>query len=665
MLAILKALFTQFNHYGLDYRDSPVGSAELIKLRHTVLKNIKNLHSELDGDNIDKRFINSLDNFVKTHDTSFDIDTLSSYFEREDLPVKKGGKAPDRLHKAWDKIRKDLKRICEDEAFSLFNPYVHIFQQALAAFETIATKEDVLFLEELNRKASQLFKQGDISVGELYYRLATRFRHYLLDEFQDTSRLQWKNIEPMASEALASGGSLFYVGDKKQAIYDFRGGDVELFDEIRTGLKDYNVQLETLTKNWRSQKEVVEFNNAVFSAENLRGFISRKEAFEAEKKKKGQVVFSEEDLTVVEQAFGNSLQTCKNENTGGYVKVEHLDVDKKDERDEALRERIVPLIKDLSRRFTLSDIAILTRNNKEVERVTGWLLAENIFVESERTSNVRENPVIQEIVSLLKFLNSPIDNLSFAQFLLGESFRKANGDMFPSPKGTGTCPQNMHDFLFSIRPRIKGEKDFYIYMAFREQYPEQWQGLFEEFFKNVGLYPMYEMTVSIYNRFQLLKNFPEYQGFLMRFLELIKREEEDHSDIASFLEYFDELEGDDLFVHVTDTEAVKVLTVHKSKGLEFPVVILPFLGMNVQVGEGAGDNQQSYVLQKEADSVRLLRLKSKYYNYSDELYAIYAREYKKNFLSELNNIYVALTRPQYELYVFLSNKVGQHHNPAR
>jgi len=219
--------------------------------------------------------------------------------------------------------------------------------------------------------------------------------------------------------------------------------------------------------------------------------------------------------------------------------------------------------------------------------------------------------------------------------------------------------------LFELRPRLSGEKDFYIYRSFREAHPDIWETRLDEFFKNVGLYPLYELTTSIVHRLKVLEHFPDQQGFIMRLLELIKEQEEETSDIASFLEVFDALESEDLYVQVSGSDAIKVQTVHKSKGLEFPVVIIPFLGMDVKVGSGGNLGQQSYLTDVQDGKMELLRIKDKYLNFSEPLKEIYHREYVAALLSELNNIYVALTRAAQELHVFVPSKAGQSFNLAQ
>ncbi|OGX27283.1 MAG: hypothetical protein A3D10_08645 [Omnitrophica WOR_2 bacterium RIFCSPHIGHO2_02_FULL_48_11] len=653
ILATLGNLFMQNNHYGRKFRESPFAPEDLIKKKRKILEQMKELRDIL-PEGAHKGFVTSLDKFLVNNVISFDVDTVSDYFAREEVPVRKDTDVPRKADNVWGSIRKNLQELCAAEAASVFNPYIQIFDRAMDQFYALTSKDDVLFLEQLNKRAGELFDEDHVTVEELYYRLATRFHHYLIDEFQDTSRLQWHNLEMMAEEALSTGGTLFYVGDKKQAIYSFRGGDVRLFDAIKERFSSFNVQVDYLANNWRSQKAIVEFNNHIFAGENLKRFIALKEQHEDEKNSRKTVFFSEADLQEVAGIFSNSQQTQQAKNDKGYVRVEYIDIDKKEERDAVMRTKLVTLVKDLRRRFAYRDITVLTRGNKEIEQLTAWFLEEGIPVESERTLNIQENKIILELMALLKFLDSPINNVSFANFILGDIFAAA----------TGLKTEELHHFVFSLRERLRNEKDLYLYTEFRRQHAELWDNLLDGFFKNVGLYPLYELVISVYNKFACLQNFPGSQGFFMHFLELIKKHEEDHNDIESFLKHFENLSGDDLYVHIADSDALKLFTIHKSKGLEFPVVILPFLGMDIQVGMSS-ENQQSYVLREDREAMELLRLKEKYYLFSDELYQLRRQEYKKAFLSELNNVYVALTRPQYELYAFIPKKVGQALNVVK
>ncbi|MCA9398711.1 MAG: UvrD-helicase domain-containing protein, partial [Candidatus Omnitrophica bacterium] len=417
ILSIISMLFSQNSSYGDDFVASVINSREIIKKKSIILADIKSLKEEL-PEGTDTRFLKSLEKFLKDHEKSFDVDSLSDYFARESVPVKKNTEVSNNLRGLWDKIRRGICQLCEQESASLFNPYLAIYQQTLNIFYQTASRDDVLFLNELNKRAAALFDEEQVTVEELYYRLATRFHHYLIDEFQDTSYLQWYNLRAMVEEGLSSGGSLFYVGDKKQAIYGFRGGEAALFEDVKAAFDAFNVKTEYLTKNWRSHKEIVDFNNMVFDMDNLRRFIEEKQNYEEQKKKKNPVVFHETDYGELGNVFGSARQSHREEYSKGYVRMEYVDIEKKAERDDYLRGKIIQLIKELKDRFHYKDIAILTRGNKEIEEITGWLLQENIQVDSERTSNVKENHLIVEIVSFLRFLSSPIDNVAFVDFIL-------------------------------------------------------------------------------------------------------------------------------------------------------------------------------------------------------------------------------------------------------
>lgn len=617
ILLMLANLFSKSNRYSGIFMPSRVNVGDLIKLKKDILTLMRRLQDGL-PEGTHQGFLKNLSEFISRNSETFDIDKIPGRFKNEELPLNKNARPAERMQGVWDKIRQALAKLCEVESAVVYNYYIDIFNLALADLNALSAKEDILFLETLNKKAAGLFDREALSLPELYYRLATRFRHFLIDEFQDTSRLQWENIFLMVEEALSSAGSLFYVGDRKQAIYRFRGGEVSLIDSVRERFSGYNLREEVLTTNFRSSKEIVDFNNKVFSGDNLSRFLKD---------------FTPAESSEIISIFKEAVQSHNRINSGGYVEIEALDYKNKQERDELVKEKLFGLLGELRQRYSLKDIAILVRKNSEAELVSGWLLQEAIPVESELTLNIKQNPYIKELVSFLKFLNSPIDNLSFASFLLGEIFCSASG----------LKQEQLRDFIFQARNKDEA-KAAYLYRAFRLEFGGIWDELIEEFFKNVGFLPLYELVLTIFSKFEVLDRFSGYQAFFMRFLELIKEQEEKASDISSFLEFFDNARDEDLYVKITESNAVRVLTIHKSKGLEFPVVIVPFLeidarpGFNVVLDSGSGLN--------------LLYLKKVYGEFSVPLREIYREEYFRSFVDELNSIYVAFTRPKDELYIF-------------
>lgn len=637
ILAVITSLYSENNKHSSSLIRGSIETEDLILDKKSILKDMKELKDNL-PDGVHKAFASSLQRFFEQPKENFDIDELSDFFKREDIPVRKGAEAAEGIKAIWDKIRISLRELCEKEAYSMFNCYVDIFNAVLGDLKAISAKDDVLFLESLNKEASFLFNEKSLSLPELYCRLAGRFKHFLLDEFQDTSFLQWENIFPMAQEALAINGSLFYVGDKKQAIYRFRGGEASLIGSVKARFSGGNTILETLNKNYRSLREIVEFNNMVFSEGNLISFLARKE----EAGKSG-LEFTAADRDEVISIFKDAGQTCREDKAGGYVKTEFIDAKTKQERDELVRSRVITLIGDLRNRFALKEIAVLARKNDEAELLTSWLLEEGIAVESEKTLDIRQNPYIKELVSLLKFLNSPIDNLSFASFILGDIFIKASG----------VKEEDIRDFLFKLR----GKKESgYLYKEFRRQFPAVWDALIEDFFKTMGFVPLYELVIGIFSKFNVLAGYSSYQGIFMRFLELIREQEEEGFNIASFLEFFDKAKQEDLYVNARDNDSVKIVTIHKSKGLEFEAVIIPFLEMNVKVGPKlpVADN----------DGLKLMYLKKKHIDFSPALSEIYRQEYLKAFVDELNSVYVAFTRAKEELYIFIPRKADKGVNLA-
>ncbi len=654
LLKVMSTLFNRYNTYQKPFLSHRFDE-DLLAKKRKIYGMIEQLNQQCPPQT-PKVFLKHLQSFLSAREGGFDVDDLSSVtWEREEFPVNKGGEVSGELQVRWGKLRAEIQELCWMESQSMFNQYIAVFEALLSDFYQLSKRDDVLFLEELNRKAASLFDDGLVSIQELYFRLATRFRHYLIDEFQDTSLAQWRNLSLMVEEALASQGSLFYVGDKKQAIYAFRGGESRLFDALQRQLIA-PVNMQTLKYNYRSCQRVIEFNNNVFSVENLCAFLDRRLEDAKARKRDGELVqFNEEDLSALNATFGHSQQLPGKGLAGGLVRASFLSGRNSAQRNDEARLRLIALIADLKNRFKLQDIAILTRGNDQVQEITQWLLHEGIQAQSERSSDIKHNALIQELVALLTFLNSPIDNNAFAQFCLGQLILKA----------TGLTGEELRAFLFGCARRAKQEKDVYFYRLFREKYPEIWMEFFDDAYRRVGVFPLYELMVGIIARFKCEEHFPHYQGFIMHLLQLIKSREEESCDLASFLQYFESFDDQDRFVPSVQSQAVKVLTVHKAKGLEFPVVIVPFLEMDIKVGAGGRDGGLSYVLDIQADGMSLVRMKEGYRRFSPELQALYEAEYKKAFLMELNTAYVALTRAIEELYVFIPEKVGNSINHAQ
>ncbi|MFH1458875.1 MAG: UvrD-helicase domain-containing protein [Candidatus Omnitrophota bacterium] len=640
ILEILKGLFYQSNIFGGNFKKFPVDSNELINLKQKVLTILQNIHAQA-PEGMNKLFFNSLAKFLENNTKAFNLGSFKSQkFYQDVLPMNKGQKASTKLERLWQEFRALIVTVSEKEALSLFNCYIDIYEEVYGFFRQLARQDDVLFMEELNKQVRFLFKETKLSVPELYYRLASKFRHFLIDEFQDTSKLQWDNLFLMVEDALSTGGSLFYVGDKKQAIYRFRGGDVNLFEDIKQEFSKFNINGALILKtNYRSQKQVVEFNNLVFSQANLKRFLDTQQAQEKDELR----WFTDEEINEILAVFKDSNQESRPDKSQGYVKVEYIEYTDKDEKDELIRVKLMATIQNLKARFPLKSIAILCRSNREIELVTGWLTEEKINVESERTLNITNNSLIRELIAFLKFLNSPLDTISFCAFILGDIFLKVSGLEF----------QQVSNFIFEFNPK---KNKWSLYRTFKKQFSEIWNKYIDDFFKSVGFVSLYELMVSILDKFKVLDNFSPNQGFFMRLLELIREQEQENSDIALLLEFLDSAPEQHLYVNFSDENSIKVMTIHKAKGLGFSVVLVPFLDMNIrELGAQIKRVRAPYVVyEKESENnFGLLRLDAKYAKFSRRIREIYRQEYRKSFIDELNVIYVTFTRAECELYLFV------------
>ncbi|OPY00966.1 MAG: ATP-dependent helicase/nuclease subunit A [Syntrophorhabdus sp. PtaB.Bin184] len=641
----------------------PAGGAHggVADLRQKMADSASRLLAALAADTSVKPLSHLLTALERCADPRENALSKSVCFERslEDC-LKKGSSLPGpQERELWDTVVRLRRLYAGALAVSKYIPYVQVYSFFKEVFQREVTYyRRVIPIEELNRLLQDIVTRRDF-VPEIYYTLSERYIHFLLDEFQDTSLLQWKNIEVLAEEALSRGGSLFLVGDRKQAIYRWRGGRPELVDEITEQYRDhYGVDELHLDTNYRSLEHVVSFNNEVFDAENLAVLA-------------GTVLAGHPPETVEEMVkpYRTSRQLfLETKKGGGFVSIERLTAEGDDENgqdvftgDEAralVEERLKTLVRDIMARgvFRQSDLAVLVRTREEAGAIVAVLLSMGLSVESEHTVSIRNNALIREVISFLKFLDKPDDNLSFASFITGR--------IFTAGTAMGTGPMSAW-----LSERCLADRSQFLYLLFKSDHGTVFEKEFAGFLSRVGYLPLYDLLVSFYRHWELLARFPDDVPYLLHLLELVReREHSGDGSLAGFIDFLEEgsrrtsyASSDDdkaFLLHTPDSlDAVKVLTIHKAKGLQFPVVILPFVTLTSFSTSSGRDKQRCF--QSGDDGLRLFYLKKEYTGVSPELAALYSKKEREHLADELNNLYVAFTRAEEELYILLTDRKKQ------
>jgi ATP-dependent exoDNAse (exonuclease V) beta subunit/CRISPR/Cas system-associated exonuclease Cas4 (RecB family) len=518
----------------------------------------------------------------------------------------------------WERLRQLIADYTRLFACSYYTPYLRVYEAFSAILERVKRHEGKIFIEDVNKRLAE-YLSGEMVV-DVYFRLGEVIFHYLIDEFQDTSPIQWHNLLPLLENSLSQGGSLFAVGDTKQAIYGFRDADYTIMRDLEAGnpFPSARKRVEELHTNYRSDGEVIAFAQEVFHGV-LPGL--------AEYRKAGE-----------ESGLLDYRQTArKGREHRGFVETCLLE---RDDREPPERDRISGLLDRLIERgYSYSDIAILTSRNDDVVRVTTWLNARRVPFVSYSSLDIRRRRITGEVIALLTFLDSPPDDLSFATFILGDVFRTA------LEREGGTLDAGaLHDLCF----RSRQDRGRPLYKAFQEERPELWDRYFDRLFRLSGYLPLYDLVVEIYGAFDLFGSFGAVEeAALVKILEVVKDlEAKGGSTLRSFLRCALLPEGDETDWNMDipyGIDAVKVMTVHKAKGLGFPVVILLLYGERRRGFR--------YVVQEDGETIVLLRLLKGMGGADEEFARRYAEEETKERVSRLNSLYVAFTRAASELYV--------------
>ena len=494
----------------------------------------------------------------------------------------------------------------------------HLFTLGLLAdlakrLQEYKREEEVIMISDLPDFLSQII--DDSGSPFIYEKVGTRYKHFLIDEFQDTSRLQWRNFKPLLEESLSYGNENIIVGDAKQSIYSWRGGDPSL---LLSGIEQEfpQAQWKPSPTNFRSAPQVLEFNNALFSKipEILTEEMS--DAINPE----GALAFQTSYAGTQQQVFD------KNAEVKGMVQIEFLLSDDGEKFKKAAMARTVDTIeKLLAEGHDLNDMAILVRYNFQAADIVNYVL------EYKRTTSTKIE-VISDDGMLLK--NSPVVHLLLAAF---------SHLLYPKDQTV------LSDLVFKYQETVLG-RSFTSHEDFMTLTEEGLPESFRKHRPHMLHLPIFEMTEVLIRCFAL-DNIQSEFAYLQAFQDAGLEYSKNHrSDLRLFLEWWTETENKRSVKLTGALGAVEIITSHKAKGLQYPIVIVPFCNFDMN----SRTHTSWYDAPKGGGFEQISTLPINYKSELDktDFSTAYKDEFAKWHLESLNVLYVAFTRAERGLIAF-------------
>lgn len=473
----------------------------------------------------------------------------------------------------------------------------------------------------------------------IYERIGMYLHNFLLDEFQDTSRMQWENLLPLVRNGLANGHDSLIIGDVKQSIYRFRNSDPQLLhSQLKVDFSNDSIKYnEGRSINWRSARNIVHWNNAFFqflsTALNMDEFYADVEQKVSPKNEKlpGHVVVARREIP------------DKKKDTDGSNDCEIKNDDNSNDNDSnfkewAIEKMIVDLQSLLARGFKQKDIAVLSNTNREgqlaISRIMKWNIEnpdKQMKVVSEESLLVISSPAVRIVVNILKMLDRC------------EAHNEDGREM----------PMVLRRFEANRSEGMDTSEAFEDAIVSKDEDIADYIDRLYETSKSACLDSVVEQIIKSQLSKQMTEeNTPYLLAFLDSVVDFMSRY---GSNIHHFLKWWDKV-GPGLSISSPDNiDAIRVITIHKSKGLQFPCVLIPMFDWNfdqssIEWIETAGFKDK---LPKGVAIPPIVPVKR------DNKSTLFDKEFKKiarsNIMDSLNKTYVACTRAQYELIIYTEN----------
>ncbi len=489
-------------------------------------------------------------------------------------------------------------------------------------FHDLKSQNNIVHISEFNKRISEIVLSEPVPF--IYERLGEKYRHFLIDEFQDTSILQWQNLLPLIDNSLAEGNFNMLVGDGKQAIYRWRSGEVEQFAKLPEIFnKEYyrfsdereqnlirNYKAEILNNNFRSKAGIVKFNNNFFNA------VSK--------------LLPEKFRPI----YSNVEQNFLSENEGGYVQFNFIEKSFEEFSAEDLNFiKIKEIIFELvDNNFTFDDIAILCRKNSDASRIASYLIEKDINVISSESLLLSNSPEVSFLIAFLKFILKPGDKISQTE-IINFLLHKKNIEI-----------DNLHKCIFNTNGNAENATK-------TEDYDNDLLNLLKKSgyktnLKELETLPVYDLCEKLIRDFFDNEDVNPYLQFFLD--SVLKFTTETNTNLSEFLEWWEKKKKSLSLVIPEGINAVKIMTIHKAKGLEFPVVIFPFANEKLET------SRNSIWLDYKDENIP--ELKTALFPTNKDLeetkYSeLFIEERDKSFLDLMNLLYVVMTRPSERLYI--------------
>ncbi|ATN07773.1 DNA helicase UvrD [Chryseobacterium indologenes] len=487
----------------------------------------------------------------------------------------------------------------------------------------IEEENDLVLLSKFNILINENLKNEPSAF--IYEKVGAQFQHYFFDEFQDTSELQWQNFVPLRDHSVSSEYTSFtLVGDPKQSIYRFRGGESKLMLDIinKKEFSPKEADLLVLKDNWRSARNIVRFNNELYRFHS--------EGLEEEHK----------------NIFGTDAEQSPRSQLEGRVKVNLIDNLTNEEFYDDTSDRMCKDIQEcLDNGFTFSDITILCRGNFDIFSYSQKLGNLKVKYRGQETNikTISDKGLTLELSSTLKAV------IEFLRWEINPKNRTCLIMMMYHLNTLGRV--GMADFTWEMKEILDIESHEEILHFLRQKYSLQ---LKQDNFPRFNLYNFIEYYINEFS----VEN--KETDFLLNFMEMLFNFTQNAgASTKEFLKYWDEEASSYTIQASENIDAIQIMTIHKSKGLEFPIVFIPMMNKN-RDNEFTNwfDTSENSALK----SVNINQFSKNLETYDEEIQAFNRKNSYKNLIDRLCLQYVATTRPVEQLFFYIqkANKTSNN-----